>query len=197
MRNERVWPQQCWKSCANGSNSVALRFGDHGTKEMLGVVAPVLAVMWKRMQYLPTMLGPTGQREKDTTHKTFETMCNAHAWPPQCWKSCANGSNIDALRIGDHGTKEGRELLVQNFDRFQTLRNNTKQHPTRCANGRNDVRSCWPTILRPFARGFTDQFFGPASKVQCIKSRQKGHPAQKASCFSNVDVLFLYNVFFS
>ena len=38
MRNERAWPQQCWKSCANGSNIVALRFGDHGTKEMLGVV---------------------------------------------------------------------------------------------------------------------------------------------------------------
>ena len=38
MRNERSWPQQCWKSCANGSNVVALRSGDHGTKEMLGVV---------------------------------------------------------------------------------------------------------------------------------------------------------------
>ena len=36
--NERAWPQQCRKSCANGSNIVALRFGDHGTKEMLGVV---------------------------------------------------------------------------------------------------------------------------------------------------------------
>ena len=31
-------PKQCWKSCANGSNVVALRFGYHGTKEMLGVV---------------------------------------------------------------------------------------------------------------------------------------------------------------
>ena len=29
---------KCWKSCANGSNIVALRFGDHGTEEMLGVV---------------------------------------------------------------------------------------------------------------------------------------------------------------
>ena len=38
MRNERAWPQQCWKSCANRSNIVAQRFGDHGTKEMLGVV---------------------------------------------------------------------------------------------------------------------------------------------------------------
>ena len=38
MHNEHAWPQQCWKSCANGSNIVALRFGDHGRKEMLGVV---------------------------------------------------------------------------------------------------------------------------------------------------------------
>ena len=38
MRNERAWPQQCWKSCANGPNIVAPRFGDHGTKKMLGVV---------------------------------------------------------------------------------------------------------------------------------------------------------------
>ena len=32
------------------------------------------------------------------------------------------------------------ELLTEKFDRFQTLRNNTQQHPTtcnRCANGRN------------------------------------------------------------
>ena len=29
------------------------------------------------------------------------------------------------------------ELLAQNFDRFQTLSNNTQQHATGCANGRN------------------------------------------------------------
>ena len=39
MRNQRAWPQQCWKSCANGSNIVALRFGDHGTKEMSGPIS--------------------------------------------------------------------------------------------------------------------------------------------------------------
>ena len=37
MHNEHARPQQRWKSCANGSNIVALRFGDHETKEMLGV----------------------------------------------------------------------------------------------------------------------------------------------------------------
>ena len=32
-------PQQCCKSFANGSNFVALHFGDHETKEMLRVTA--------------------------------------------------------------------------------------------------------------------------------------------------------------
>ena len=32
-------PLQCWKNCSKGSNIVALRFGDHRTKEMLGVLA--------------------------------------------------------------------------------------------------------------------------------------------------------------
>ena len=73
---------------------------------MLGVVASLLASVCKRTQKLPTMSGPAMHREKDTTHMTLETMCNARAWPQQCWKSCANGSNIVALRVGDHGTKE-------------------------------------------------------------------------------------------
>ena len=36
IRNERARPQQCWKT--DPTLHVALRFGDHGTKEMLGVV---------------------------------------------------------------------------------------------------------------------------------------------------------------
>ena len=38
---------------------------------MLGVVACVLAVACKRMQQLPTMLGPAVHRGKDTTHKSL------------------------------------------------------------------------------------------------------------------------------
>ena len=38
MCNASAWLQQCWKSCVNGSKIVALRFDDHETKEMLGVV---------------------------------------------------------------------------------------------------------------------------------------------------------------
>ena len=53
------------------------------------------------------------------------------------------------------------ELLAEKFDRFQTLRNNTQQHPTTCNRvckwtqhvTSNNVGSCWPAMLRPFARG--------------------------------------------
>ena len=48
----------------------------------------------------------------------------------------------------------------EKFDRFQTLRNNTQQHPTTCNRvckrtqhvTSNNVGSCWSTMLRPFAR---------------------------------------------
>ena len=92
-------------------------------------------------------------------------MRNERAWPQQCWKSCANGSNIVALRFGDHGTKE--MLRAEKFDRFQTLRNNTQQHPTACQRvckgtqhvKSNNVGSCWPTVLRPLARGLLIYIF--------------------------------------
>ena len=52
------------------------------------------------------------------------------------------------------------ELLAEKFDRFQTLRNNTQQHPTTCNRvckrtqhvTSNNAGSCWSTVLRPFAR---------------------------------------------
>ena len=55
------------------------------------------------------------------------------------------------------------ELLAETIDRFQTSRFNTQQHPTTCNRmckrtqhvTSNNVGSCWPTMLRPFARGLT------------------------------------------
>ena len=73
----------------------------------LAVVTSVLAVLCKQIQQLPTMLGTAVHHRKDTSPKTLKIMCNARAWPQQCWRSCAiKGSNIVALRLGDHGTKE-------------------------------------------------------------------------------------------
>ena len=60
-------------------------------------------------------------------------MRNERAWPQQCWKSCANGANIVALRFSTE-QKKCWELLAEKFDRFKTLRNNMQQHSIGCAN---------------------------------------------------------------
>ena len=102
----------------------------------LGVAASVLAVVCKQMQQLQAMLGPAVDRGKGMTFKTLETMCNASAWLSQCWKSCANGFKIVALRFDDHETKEMLGVVgskvwpVSNFAQAQ-------QHATRRRNGRN------------------------------------------------------------
>ena len=85
-------------------------------------------------------LGHAVHREKDATLKTLDTMCNAYAWPLQCWKSCANGSNIVAFHFSDQLTEQKKcwELLAQNFDRFQTLHNNCQQHATT-----RNIQQCW------------------------------------------------------
>ena len=54
MCNTRVWPQQFWRSCANGSNIVVLRLGAHGKKGMLGVVGSKVWPFSNFLQQLPT-----------------------------------------------------------------------------------------------------------------------------------------------
>ena len=134
---------------------------------MLGVVASVLAVVCKRMQQLPTMLGPAVHHGKDTIQKTLETMCNARAWPQQ-WRpgprvslapktpfpfqTPATQANVGRAVQTDPTlfcsasliTERKRcwELLVRKFDRFQiklhaTTPNAMQQHLTGCTNQRN------------------------------------------------------------
>ena len=85
------------------------------------------------------MLGHAVHHVKDTTHKTLKTIGNAHVWPTQCYKSCANGYNIVLLCFGDRRTKKTCwELLAQKFDQFlelyRTTPNDMQQHATGCAN---------------------------------------------------------------
>ena len=62
--------------------------------------------------------------------------------------------------------KKCSKLLALKFDRFKTLRNNSQQHATTCNRvckrtqhlTPNNVGSCWPTMLRPFAGGLTRPF---------------------------------------
>ena len=54
MCNPRACPQHYWKRLANGSNIVALRFGDHKTKDMLGVAGAKVWLVSNFVQQLPT-----------------------------------------------------------------------------------------------------------------------------------------------
>ena len=93
-------------------------------------------------------------------------MRNERTWPQQCWKSCANGSNIVALRFGDHGTKKCWELLAEKFDRFQTLRNNMQQEvqtDTTC-----NIQQCWELLANNVAFVFAGlkELFLKSSKME-------------------------------
>ena len=77
MFNAPKRSQQCWKSCASGSNIAALRFGDHGTQEMLGVVG---------LNVLP--FSNFAQQHAKNTQQGVQTdaTCNIQ----QCWEFLAH-----------------------------------------------------------------------------------------------------------
>ena len=71
-------------------------------------------------------------------------MCNARACSQQCWKSCANGSNIVALRFGDHRTTTKKvgscwRKSLTGFKLCAATPNNPEQHAASCN------RVCRPT----------------------------------------------------
>ena len=110
------------------------------------------------MQQLPTMFGPTVHRGKDTTHKSLLTTRNERAWPNNVGRAVQTNPTLlrDASAITEQ--KKYWELFAENFDRFQTLRNNIQQHETGPCNPTqhvtsNNAGSYWPTMLHPFSRG--------------------------------------------
>ena len=82
---------------------------NNGRPTTLGVVASVLAVVCKRTKQLPTMFGPAVQRGKDPKLLRYASVIKEQ----KRW-----------------------EILAKRFHRFKTLRINTQQHATGCANGR-------------------------------------------------------------
>ena len=104
MRNERAWPQQCWKSCANGSNIVALRFGDHGTKEMLGVVG---WKVWPFSNFAPQHTTTSNNMQQGVQ---TDATCNIQ----QCWELLTN--NVASVCTGLY------------YCRYYAYKNFTKQH---------------------------------------------------------------------
>ena len=78
-----------------------------------------------------------------------ETMCSTRTWPQQCWKSCANGSNIAWLRFSYHGTKEmsGVKRLT-GFKICATTCNSVCKRTRHVINIKQcwEIGSCWPTM---------------------------------------------------
>ena len=102
-----------------------------------------------------------------TTPNVVETY--SASWEKPCVMSVRGLNNVGRavqtdttlLRYASAITEQKKcwELLAEKFDWFQTLHNNTKQHPTTCNRvckrtqhvTSNNVGSCWSTMLRPFA----------------------------------------------
>ena len=99
---------------------------------MLGIVACMLAVVCKRMQQLPTMLGPAVHRGKDITPNFFKPCVMRVRGPNNVGRVVQTDPTL--LRYASAITEQKKcwELLAEKFDRFQTLRNNTQHHPTTC-----------------------------------------------------------------
>ena len=104
---------------------------------MLGVVAYVLAVVCERMQQLPTMLGPAVHRGRIQPISLCKLCVMSVRGPNNVGRDVQTDPAL--LRYASAITEQNKccELLAEKFDRFQTLRNNTQQHATGCAKGRN------------------------------------------------------------
>ena len=143
----------------------------------------------KRTQQLPTLLRQQYWELLYACWQWSANECNnsQQCWDPQCilgkiqpirlWRPCvmsAHGPNNAGRAVQTDPTllyyasaiteqKKCWELLPEKFDRFQTLHNNTQQHPTTCAREckqtqhvtSNHVGSCWPTMLRLFVLSLT------------------------------------------
>ena len=127
---------------------------------ILGVVASVLAVRCKRMQQLPTMLGPAVHRGKETTHKTLETMCEMHVGGPNNFGRAVQTD--PTLRYASAITKQKKRWV--SWLKSLSVSNFAQQHATtsnRVCKGMqhvisNNFGSYWPTMFRQFAQSFRD-----------------------------------------
>ena len=92
------------------------------------------------------------------------SLCEACVMSVRCPNNVGRAVQTDPtlLRYSSAITEQKKcwELLAEKFEPFQSLRNNTQQHPTTCNRvskrtqhvTSNNAASCWSTMLRPFAR---------------------------------------------
>ena len=97
----------CWHWCANGCNS------SQQCWDLQCIVGRIQSIRLCK----PCVMGVRGANNVGRAAQTDPTLlryASAITEQKKCW-----------------------ELLAEKFDRFQTLRNNTQQRATGCANGRN------------------------------------------------------------
>ena len=129
--------QQCWELlragwqwCANGCNSSQQCWD---LQCIVGRIQPIRLCK----PCVMSVRGPNNVGRAVQTDPTLLCYASAITEQKKCW-----------------------ELLAEKFDWFQTLRNNTQQPPTTCNRvckrtqhvTSNNVGSCWPKMLGPFAR---------------------------------------------
>ena len=131
----------CWQWCANGCNNSQLC---SDLQCIVGTIQPTSLCK-------PCVMSVSSPNNVGRAVQTNPTLLR-YTWAITEQKKCC-------------------ELLAEKFDRFQTLRNNTQQHPTTCNRvwkrtqhvTSNNVGSCLPTMLRPFALGLI--YFRPGGRT--------------------------------
>ena len=133
LLRQQCWEllRACWQWCANGCNNPQQCWD---LQCIVGRIQPISLCK----PCVMSVRGPNNVGRAVQTDPTLLRYVSAITEQKKCW-----------------------ELLAEKFDRFQTLCNNTQQHPTTCNRvckrtqnvTSNNVGSCWPTMLRPFARG--------------------------------------------
>ena len=161
MRNERAWPQRCWKSYANGSSIVALRFANHGTKEMLGV-------RWKVW-----LVSNFAQQHATTSNKMQQgVQTDATCWANNvgsCW------STLLGPFARSRSILQSFDFLLERDNQFQflTIRRRKRQTytwvksppvKTDTTSLANNSRHCWMLHASSVCPGFVAQSLKPVAK---------------------------------
>ena len=132
LLRQQCWEmlRACWQWCANGCNKSQQCWD---LQCIVGRIQPLSLCK----PCVMSMGGPNDVGRAVQTDSTLLRYASAITEQKKCW-----------------------ELSAEKFDRFQTLSNNTQQHPTTsnrvCKRTQhvtsNNVGSWWTTMLRPFAR---------------------------------------------
>ena len=125
----------CWQWCANGCNNSQQCWD---LQCIVGRIPPISLCK----PCVISVRGPNNVGRAVQTDPTLLRSASAITEQKKCWG-----------------------FLAEKFYWFQTLRNNTQQHPTTCNRvckrtqlvTSNNVGRCWSTMLRPFAQSLSHQ----------------------------------------